>query len=125
MATEASLKNFGWGIVDELYDLYKYGPYRYELSKRDRKKRSEINHIKFVAWNDEQWFAKIKKQADELHLNIDSCIEVNAVYHYNEMHKNDPPVVLGKKEILTERALLIKAQILENKEWYNSIKVKA
>lgn len=125
MATEASLKSIGWGIIDELYDLYKNGPYAYELAKRDRKKVAEMNRIKSIVWGDEKWFAQVKKQAAAFHMSLDSCVNTNAEFFYNETHKNDPPVVLTEAEKMRDRILHIKISMMQNKEWKAHLLEKA
>jgi hypothetical protein len=88
MSTEATLKQIGWGFIDDVYNIYKNEPNYYEEFKNNKRKISEINRTKITIRNDENWFKSIKKQARELNISIDSCLELNAEYMYNINHKN-------------------------------------
>ena len=121
MSTEASLKHVGWGFIDEVYNLYKNGPVAYQKFKLVRKKLAEINQIKYVAWDDEKWLHQIEVQAKDLHISLDSGVNMNVDYYYNEIHKNDPPIVKTKQQEIEERVSLISAQIVESKEWKKSV----
>lgn len=125
MSTEATLKCIGWGIIDELYEMYSQNKYSYELNKKNRKKTSEINQVRSIAWNDPEWFGKIKEQAEKLSISVDSCVKINAEFYYNEKHKNDPPLVIAPEQAMYERVLKIKAKMLDSREWYAYLVKKA
>jgi hypothetical protein len=123
MATEASLRHLGWGLVDELYHLYKDGSTAYLVARKYRKKNNEIARIERNIWSDEKWLPQVKKQAKQLNIAVDSCVRMNAVYFYNDAHKNDPQPTFD--ETFRERVLLARAQIEQNKEWYRYVVNKA
>lgn len=125
MATEASLKHIGWGIIDELYHLYKDGPTAYRLAQKYRRKRAEIGQIEFIVWNDEKWFGQIRRQAKKLGIPVDSCVRMNAIYYYNEVHKNDPPVNETFAEQFEERVLRTRVLMEQTKEWNTYLVNKA
>jgi len=61
----------------------------------------------------------------DLNLSIDYCVNMNAVFYYNEKHKKDPPIVQTKQEKFAERVLLTKIKMFDNKEWYTYLMNKA
>ncbi|MEO8760661.1 MAG: hypothetical protein ABI448_07215 [Bacteroidia bacterium] len=123
MASEASLKELGWGFIDEVYTMYKNGPEAYRIMKQIRKRSAEINQIKSAIKNNEDWYNQIKKQAIEISISIDSCTQLNAEYLYKENHKNDPPPQIV--EDVLKRIEYFKYVIKKNKKWLNDITQKA
>jgi hypothetical protein len=130
MSTEASLKELGWGFIDEVYTMYKNGPEAYEIMKKNRKKNAEITQIKIGIKNNEDWYNTIKRQAYDNHISIDSCIQLNAEYVYSENHKNDPPSLPEKKlkkklQVSPEKVKAFKMAIHKDKKWLKAIEQKS
>jgi len=123
MATEASLKQMGWGFIDDVYNMYKNGPAAYEKAKRERKRNSELSQTKMAIRNDDAWFKFVRKQATQLHISIDSCVQMNAEYAYTEKHRNDPAG--DPKEVLKQKTEAYKAAIRADKVWLKKVSDKA
>jgi len=123
MSTEASLKELGWGFIDEVYDMYKNGPAAYSVMKQNRRKNSEITQIKLGIKSNESWYNEIKHQAKDKNISVDSSLQLNADYVYTENHKNDLP--LQKEEDITSRIEDFKIAIRKDKKWLESIILKA
>ena len=60
-----------------------------------------------------------------MHISFDSCVNSNALFYYNEKHKNDPPLILTENEKLEERVLMVKIKMSNNAEWSAYLKKKA
>jgi hypothetical protein len=89
MATEANYGRLGYNFIEEVYSIYKYGPEKYAEMRKAIRKRKDIDEIRIYIKNDPDWFEKIKKQAINANIDLDSCLELNAVYIYGIQHKND------------------------------------
>ena len=125
MATEASLKQIGWGFIEDVYSMYKNGPEAYEKMKRERKHTSEVTQTKIAIRNDEKWYRYVVKQAREMHISIDSCVQLNAEYAYRENHKNDPPPPPSPEELFAQKVGGYKNAILSNAAWLKQVAEKA
>ncbi len=125
MSTEATLKDIGWGFIDDVYFMYKNGVEGYEIMKKKRKKNSEITQIKLTIKNNGEWFHEIEHQAKDKGISIDSSLQLNAEYVFWEKHKNDPPPRKTEKEIFNERVEALKAAIKNSKEWLRNVEKKA
>jgi len=123
MSTEASLKELGWGFIDEVYALYKNGPEAYQVMKQNRKKNSEITQIKLGIKGNNSWYNDIKQQAKDKNSSVDYFLQLNADYIYSEKHKNDPPP--EKEEDVIKRTEDFKISIRKDKKWLDSITLKA
>lgn len=125
MSTEASLKEIGWGFIDEVYTMYKNGLDGYEIMKQTRKKNSEATQIKLSIRNNEDWFNEIKHQAKERSISVDSSLQLNVEYVYSENHKNDSPTQKTKEELFNEKVTALKVAIRKDKKWLSDITQKA
>ena len=125
MATEASLKQMGWGFIDEVYDMYKNGADAYEKSKTLRKKKAEITQLKITIQNDAKWFSYVIRQAKQNNISIDSCLQLNADYNYNENHKNDVGIAPLVVETFEQKVLGFKKAITTNPDWLDKVSKKA
>jgi len=83
------LSEIGWGFIDEVYDLYKYGDEAYINIKDIRKKEREINQIVKSIKSTPKWFDRLKKESETTGENIDSLLTNNARYIYNKRHKEE------------------------------------
>ena len=79
MATEANLKDVGWGFIDAAYDLYAHGakPYYDVFTQRVA---SMAAYIK----SDAKWVEAIQKKADERSISLDSAIYLDAKWSVEE-----------------------------------------
>jgi hypothetical protein len=126
MSTEASLKDIGWGFIDEVYNMYKNGNDAYLVYAKKRKRIAGINQIKVGIQNNPEWLNEIKRQAAEKNISMDSSLQLNAEYVYNEQHKNDLPEVIQPTN--SNRQKLIdgfKMAIKNDSKWLEVVTQKA
>lgn len=78
LGTEATLPGFGWGFIEDTYNLYKKGIKKKSiLDPEIQKKISEIrNYIK----SDEKWMKEIERKAAVNKVSVDSMITVDAIW---------------------------------------------
>jgi hypothetical protein len=87
MSTEATLKQIGWGFINDIYNIYSNGPDYYQIFIANRKKQYYITKYIINIRNNDDWYKKIKLQAYDLNISIDSCLLLNAEYMYNIYNK--------------------------------------
>jgi hypothetical protein len=85
LANDARLVDFSEGFIDDAYDLYANGGKGMQEKKEARAK--EIAKRMADIKGDKEWFANLKKEADEKHVPVDSLVKVNAVYTYDMDHQ--------------------------------------
>ena len=117
MATEASLKLMGWGFIEEVYAMYKASPAVYEVLKKQRKYNAEINQIKINMHTDLNWLKQVQKQAIELKISLDSCVQLNAEYMYKENHQNDLPQASNGSDVFAMRKAFYVNEIHKDPKW--------
>jgi hypothetical protein len=77
MATEATLPRFGWGFIENTYNMFKGVEPKTKYDKEFNKKVKDlVDYIK----TDEKWYENVKHQATERHISIDSSLTLNAIY---------------------------------------------
>lgn len=114
MSTEATLDNIGWGFIDEVYTAYKGDEQTYITFSRNRKRNSEITQIKLNIKHAPEWLNAVKNQARELHISLDSALQLNAEYVYWEQNKERDSEIAQ-----------IKRNIQNTPEWLNAVKNQA
>jgi hypothetical protein len=85
MATEANLKNFGWGIVENLNHLFK-GTYQ-TIHKQDVLNKQVVQYIDLIK-KDKQWLSDTKIRAKEKNITIDSMLVLEALWQINQQKTN-------------------------------------
>jgi hypothetical protein len=76
MATEATLPNFGWGFIENTYDLFK-GIKKASFDPDFRRKVDDLrNYIK----TDKNWMEAIEKKATLYKISVDSMITTDAIW---------------------------------------------
>ncbi len=78
MSSPANLKKFGWGFIDKAYDLL----------VKDIDKELAIEQIILTIKSDSNWFASIKKKADQREIVLDTMIRLDAEYLYKKRKLN-------------------------------------
>ena len=81
MSTEANLKNFGWGIVENLNHLFK-GTYQTKRKQYVLNKQV-IQYIDLIK-KDKQWLSDTKIRAKEKNITIDSMLVLEALWQINQ-----------------------------------------
>ena len=72
MSSPANLKKFGWGFINEVYDLL----------VKDIDKELAIEKIIRTIKNNPKWFASVKAKAVERNIDLDSMMRLDAEYIY-------------------------------------------
>lgn len=77
MATEATLPNFGWGFIENTYNLFKGVKTKTKFDAEFQTKIINLrNHIK----TDKNWMKKIEKKAALNKVSVDSMITLDAIW---------------------------------------------
>ena len=77
VATDGSLRDFGWNFIESTYDLLGGVPQKkMDAAKRTAKLKEIIDYIK----SDNNWMIGIEAQAKERKVSVDSTIMLNAIY---------------------------------------------
>lgn len=76
LSTEQNLKNHGFGLIDDLFQLFKR-----EYKALQIKEQTKV--IQRIT-SDKKWLKKIKKQAEERKISLDSMLVRNANYIINK-----------------------------------------
>lgn len=85
MATEANLKNFGWGFIQNLDQLFK-GTYQ-TIHKQPILNKQVIQYIDLIK-KDTQWLADTKIRAKQKNITIDSMLVLEALWQINQQKTN-------------------------------------
>jgi len=85
MATEANLKNFGWGIIQNLDKLFK-GTYKNNQQKR--KLNKQVTQYIDLIKKDIQWLSDTKIRAKEKNITIDSMLVLEALWQIKNQKNN-------------------------------------
>ena len=84
MASETSVKDIGWGFINEAYDFYKGTHTRIEKNSNYYKKVKElIIEIK----NNAQWLIDTRNRAKERGISLDSCLILEAMWQIDNTKK--------------------------------------
>ena len=78
LQTEATLKEFGFGFVDLCYETF---------CQKPNKMEEELQRIKETMVKNKEWFASVEQKAKERNLNLDTMINQDAVWFYNNKIK--------------------------------------
>jgi hypothetical protein len=79
MATEATLRRFGWRFIEESFEVFAYNKPDNPLADVEtylKKVKDVINYIK----TDEKWYSLIKKKAAEKKIPVDSMLVLDATW---------------------------------------------
>jgi hypothetical protein len=86
MATEATLPAFGWGFIENAYEVFAHNKPDNPTVNGDafNKKVSDlINYIK----TDEKWYSLIKKKAAKNGISVDSMLVLDAIWQIRQEEK--------------------------------------
>jgi hypothetical protein len=83
LSTEGTLKQFSWGFIEEVYDMYTKGPDAYTELQNSRKEKQTLIATMNNIRNAPDWYGKVKRQAKELGISNDSAVYLNAVHLMN------------------------------------------
>jgi hypothetical protein len=84
MATEANLKNFGWGFVENAYSYFKH-PKTIEILKAISIEK--INEWKDYIKKDKKWMAVIKESSLRKNISVDSALTIDARWQAEQQNK--------------------------------------
>jgi hypothetical protein len=79
MGTEATLPSFGWGFIEDTYDIFAHGGHEKNVIYDDayiKKVNDIVNYIK----TDEKWFSLVKKKAQDKGISVDSMLILDAIW---------------------------------------------
>jgi hypothetical protein len=81
MATEATLPNFGWGFIENVYDFFK-GNKAQEMADEEFHQRVNdlINYIR----TDKKWMELIEKKAANNNISVDSMLKLDATWQIRQ-----------------------------------------
>ncbi len=118
MASEASLADFGWGIIDDLYNLYSKG----EKGLNHRSRKIILERMKRKIRSNEDWMADVHRKAQLNTISVDSMITLDAIWAIrdDESLKKKYQEKPDFKEIR-----VIKNKMLKNDKWMEIITKKA
>ena len=85
MATEANLKNFGWGIVENLNQLFKG---TYKNNQQQQKLNKQVTQYIDLIKKDTQWLSDTKIRAKEKNITIDSMLVLEALWQIKNQKNN-------------------------------------
>jgi hypothetical protein len=85
MATEANLKNFGWGIVENLNQLFKG---TYKNNQQQQKLNKQVTQYIVLIKKDTQWLSDTKIRAKEKNITIDSMLVLEALWQIKNQKNN-------------------------------------
>ncbi len=81
MATEARLPDFGWGFIEETYNLFK-GIKTNKTS--DIEYRSKLINLRNYIKTDQRWMKKIEQKSKLRDISIDSMITIDAAWQLQQ-----------------------------------------
>ncbi len=81
MATEANLPKFGWGFIEETYNLFK-GIKTKKTS--DIEYRSKLTNLRNYIKTDKRWMKKIEQKANLRDISVDSMITIDAAWQLQQ-----------------------------------------
>jgi len=77
MATEATLPSLGWGFIEKTYNMFKGVS---QKNAHDAAYMKKVRDICGYIKTDEAWLKKVKAQANEKGISLDSALLLNAIY---------------------------------------------
>ncbi|MFI5150811.1 MAG: hypothetical protein ACHQRM_13835 [Bacteroidia bacterium] len=131
VSTEATLKELGWGFIEEVYNMYKNGPAAYANQRQFRKKISELNETKRNIRGTREWMLNLEKESRKTGITVDSLVDQNASYIYTQNHLNDTQSTVPEVNEVTEEDKLLDMvketveQIKRDPVWLEAVKKKA
>lgn len=84
IATEATLKKFGWGMIHRLYDYVQHPEIELEAIE---KYKTDIEKWKKYILTDKNWLKDAEKRAKEKNISLDSSIILDAMYQVEIKNK--------------------------------------
>jgi hypothetical protein len=79
MATEATLPSFGWGFIEDAFEVYAHNKPDNPVRHEDAFQREVINMIRYIK-TDEKWYSMIKKKAAKNGIPVDSMLVLDATW---------------------------------------------
>jgi len=76
LSTEATLKQFAWGFIDEAYKLF--------TSLDNISYKKQILNIEKNIKNDKNWMKHIEEKAKQKGISLDSMVKLDAIYIYEK-----------------------------------------
>lgn len=96
-----------------------------QASAEERNKAKSIEDWKNEIKNNPEWLANVVKQAKDLNISLDSCLNFNSIYCYRQNHPEELP---ENKQRLLDKSYTVEQwqdRIKENKEWFAKIKLQS
>jgi len=79
MATEATLPSFGWGFIEDAFEVFAHNKPENPVKPEDAFQREVINMINYIK-TDEKWYSLIKKKAAKKGIPVDSMLVLDATW---------------------------------------------
>ncbi len=83
MATEATLPNYGWGFIENAYNLFRSTK---STNGFDAQFQTKVENLRNYIKTDKNWLEQIEKKAESRHIDIDSMITLDAIWQIQ--HEN-------------------------------------
>lgn len=76
LGTEATLPNFGWGFIENVYDNFKGKSHQIN----DAEFQNKLNKLRDYIKQDKKWLSDIEKKAKLRNISVDSMITLDAIW---------------------------------------------
>lgn len=76
LGTEATLPNFGWGFIENVYDNFKGKSHQIN----DAEFQTKLNKLRDYIKQDKKWLSDIEKKAKLKNISVDSMITLDAIW---------------------------------------------
>jgi hypothetical protein len=90
MATEATLPSFGWGFIEDAFEVFAHNKPDNPVEPEDAFHKKVTNLINYIK-TDEKWYLSVKKKAAKKGIPLDSMLMLDATWLIEqEAKKKDP-----------------------------------
>ncbi|HKJ78660.1 MAG TPA: hypothetical protein VKA10_03950 [Prolixibacteraceae bacterium] len=77
MATEATLPEFGWGFIENTFNLFKGNK---QSAEYDAEFQQKVINLKNYIRTDKKWMEQIERKANEKNVSVDSMLTLDAIW---------------------------------------------